>query len=164
MKWWSIKNFLIKYGLEAFWTISTLMPMDYIMHSVQFSSVTQSCLTLWPHGAAHQTSLSIANSWSLHKLMSIESVMPFNHLILCHPSAPAFNLSQYQGPFQWASSSPQLAKVLEFQLQSQSFQRTFWPEFLLEGLVGSPCSPRGSEQSSPTPQLKSINFSALSFL
>ena len=53
-------------------------------HSVQFSSVTQSCLTLRPH-AACQASLSITNFRSLLKLMSIESVMPSNHLILCGP-------------------------------------------------------------------------------
>ena len=49
---------------------------------VQFSSVTQSCLTPWT--AAHQASLSIANSQSLLKLMSIESMMSSNHLILCY--------------------------------------------------------------------------------
>ena len=54
--------------------------------SVQFSSVAQSCPTLpnsWT--AAHQVSLSITNSQSLPKLMSIESVMPSNYLILCCP-------------------------------------------------------------------------------
>ena len=51
--------------------------------SVQFSSVTQSCLTRWT--AACQASLSITNSRSLLSLMSIEVVMPSNHLILCHP-------------------------------------------------------------------------------
>ena len=51
--------------------------------SVQFSSVTQSCLILWT--AARQASLSITNSWSLPKLMCIESVMPSSHLILCRP-------------------------------------------------------------------------------
>ena len=50
------------------------------------SSVGQSCLTLChPMTAAHQASLSISNFWSSLKLMSIESVMPSNHLILCHP-------------------------------------------------------------------------------
>ena len=54
--------------------------------SVQFSSVTQSCLTLCdPMDTARQASLSINNSRSLPKLMSIELVMPSNHLILCHP-------------------------------------------------------------------------------
>ena len=51
-----------------------------------FSSVIQSCLILChPHGLARQTSLFITNSWSLLKLMSIESVMPSNHLILSWP-------------------------------------------------------------------------------
>ena len=55
-------------------------------HSVQFSSVTQSCPTLWDlMDCSPWASLSIANSQSLLKLMSIKSVMPSNHLILCHP-------------------------------------------------------------------------------
>ena len=54
--------------------------------SVQFTSVTQSCPTICdPWTAAHQATLSITNSWSLLKLMSTKSVMPFNHLILCRP-------------------------------------------------------------------------------
>ena len=54
--------------------------------SVQFSSVAQSCPTLCdPITAARQASLSITNSQSLLKLMSIESVMPSSHLILCRP-------------------------------------------------------------------------------
>ena len=52
---------------------------------MQFSSVAQSCLTVsTPWTAAHQASLSITNSQSLFKLMSIELVMPSNDLILCH--------------------------------------------------------------------------------
>ena len=54
--------------------------------SVQFShSVAQSCLFATPWTAVHQGSLFIANSWSLLKLMSVESLMPSNHLILCCP-------------------------------------------------------------------------------
>ena len=53
--------------------------------SVQFSSVAQLCLTLQPHGLKHSRPPSITNSRSLLKLMSIESVMPSNHLNLCHP-------------------------------------------------------------------------------
>ena len=52
---------------------------------VQFSSVAQSCLTATPWTAAHQASLSITNSRNLLKLMSIELVMPSNHVILCRP-------------------------------------------------------------------------------
>ena len=59
---------------------------EYWSGSVLFSSVAQSCLTLCnPWTAAHQTSLSITNSWSLLKLMSIESVLLSNYLVLCHP-------------------------------------------------------------------------------
>ena len=58
------------------------------MVGIVFSSV-QSCshvrVFVTPRTAARQASLSIINSWSLLKLMSIESVMPSNHLILCHP-------------------------------------------------------------------------------
>ena len=57
-------------------------------HSVQFSSVRLlSCVQLFltPWTAAHQASLSVTNSWSLLKLMSVKSVMPSNHLILCRP-------------------------------------------------------------------------------
>ena len=56
------------------------------LNSVQLSSVTQSCPTLWDTiDCTHQASLSITNSWNLPKLMSIEWVMPSNHLILCSP-------------------------------------------------------------------------------
>ena len=59
----------------------------WVLARVQFSSVTQSCLTLCsPMTAARQASLFITNSWSLLKLiMSIKLVMPSNHLILCRP-------------------------------------------------------------------------------
>ena len=58
----------------------------YCISSVQFSSVAQLCLTLCtPWITARRASLSITNSWSSLKLMSIESVMPSSHLILCHP-------------------------------------------------------------------------------
>ena len=79
-------------------------------------------------------------------------------------SLPVFNLSQHQGLFQWVSSSHQVAKVLEFQLQHQSFQWTPRTDFLQDGLVGSLCSPRDSQESSPTPQFKSINSLMLSFM
>ena len=53
--------------------------------SIQFSSLSRVQLFGTPGTAACQASLSITNSWSLLKLMSIGSVMPSNHLILCHP-------------------------------------------------------------------------------
>ena len=78
------------------------------------------------------------------------------------PSSPAFNLSQHLGLFQWVSSWHQVAKVLE--LQHQSLQWTFRNDFLEDWLIWSPCSPRDSQESSPTPQFKSINSWALSFV
>ena len=83
---------------------------------------------------------------------------------LSSPSPPAPNPSQHQGLFQWVNSSHEVAKVLEFLLQHQSFQWTPRTDLLQDGLVGSPCSPRDSPESSPTPQFRSINSSVLSFL
>ena len=86
---------------------------DY--HSlIQFSSLQLlSPVRLFgtPWTAACQASLPITNSQSLPKLMSIESVMPSNHLILSSLSPPALNLSQHQGLFKWVSSSHQVAKL-----------------------------------------------------
>ena len=90
-----------------------------------------------------------------------DAIQP-SHL-LRSPSPPAFNLSHHQGLFKW-DSSHQVAKVLELQLQHQSFQWLFRADFLEDGLVASPFSPRDSQESSPTPQFKSINFSALGLL
>ena len=105
------------------------LKVQYFILSVQSLSCEQFFATPWT--AAHQASLSITTSWSLLKLMSIESVMPFQP---SHPlsslSSPAFNLSQHQGIFQWVSSSHQVAKVLEFQLQHQSFQWTLRTDLL----------------------------------
>ena len=83
---------------------------------------------------------------------------------LSSPSPPAPNPSQHQGLFQWISSSHEVAKVLEFQLQHHSPKRVPRADLLQKGLVGSPCSPRDSQESSPTPQFKSINSSAFSLL
>ena len=71
----------------VFWILS-FKPAFHSPVSVQFSSVqslSHVLLSVTPWTAARQASLSITNSWSLLKLMPIESVMPFNHLILCHP-------------------------------------------------------------------------------
>ena len=93
-----------------------------------------------------------------------DAIQPFHPL--SSPSPPAFGLAQHQGLFQWFGSSHQVAKVLQLQLQlqHQSFQWIFRIDFLLDLLVWSPCSPRDSQESSPTPQFKSINSSVLSFL
>ena len=65
---------------------------------------------------------------------------------------------------QWVSSWHQMAKILEPLLQHQSFQWIFRVDFLYDWLVWSPCSPQGSQESSPAPQFKSINSWMLSLL
>ena len=87
---------------------------------IQFSSVQSFShvrLFATPWIAARQASLSITNSQSSLRLMSMESVMPSSHLILCRPLLllPP-DPSQHQGLFQWVNSSLEVAKVLEFQL------------------------------------------------
>ena len=89
-----------------------------------------------------------------------DAIQP-SHLL--SPSSPdALNLSQHQDFFQTIGSSHQVAKVLELQLQHQSFQWIFRVDFLYDWWVWSPCSPRDSKESSPAPQYKSIHSSVLS--
>ena len=141
------------------------MLRNYHIFSVEFSSVAQSCPTLCDHMICSMPGLlSITNSQSLLKLMSIESMMPSSHLILCCPLLLLPPIPPSISLFQWVNSSHEVTKVLEFQLQHQSFQWTPRTDLLQNGLAGSPCSPRDSQESSPTPQFKSINSSALSFL
>ena len=130
-----------------------------------FSSVAQSCLTLCdpmdcstPGLPVHHQLLEFTQT---HGHWVGDAIQPSHPL--SYPSPPTFNFSQHQGLFSWVSSSNQVAKALEFQLQHQSFQWIFRTDFLYDGLVGSPCCPRDSQESSPAPLFKSIS-SALSFL
>ena len=75
-----------------------------------------------PWTAARQASLSITNSWSLFKLMSIESVMPSNQLILCCLPLLLPSIFPTTRVFSNELALHQVAKVLELQLQHQSFQ------------------------------------------
>ena len=83
-------------------------------------------------------------------------IKSFNALLPSYP--PALKLSQYQ----WVGWSYQVSKLLDLQLQS--FQWIFRVDFLQDWLVQSPCSPRDSQESSPTPQLKSTYYLVLSLL
>ena len=103
--------------------------------------------------AAHQASLSIANSWSLLKLMSIELVMLSNHLILCHPLLllPSIFLSIR------VFSNESALRIRWPKCWSFSFNIS--PSSEHQGLISfrmdwiqRPCSPRDSQESSPTPQ------------
>ena len=94
--------------------------------SVQFSSVAQSCSILCdPINCSRPGLLSITNSWSLPKLMSIESVMPSNHLILCRPLLllPSIfpNIRVFSNESALCIRWP---KYWTFQLQHQTFQWT----------------------------------------
>ena len=109
-------------NLFYFYLIPTTILM-YLAHqfsSVQSLSPVQLFATPWT--AAHQTSLSITNSQSLLKLMSIESVMPSKHLILCIPFSSHLQSFRASGSFPTSQFLHQVAKVLEYQLQHQSFQ------------------------------------------
>ena len=129
--------------------------------SVQPLSRVQLFVTSWT--AACQDSLSIANSRSLPKLMSIESVMPSNHLILCRP----FLLPPSTFPSIRVFSNESALHIRWPKYWSFSFNISPSNEhsglISFNALVGSPCSPKDSQESSPTPQFKSINTSALSF-
>ena len=130
----------------------------------QFSSVVQLCLTLCdpmdcstPGFPVHHHLPELAQNYVHWVNNTIQPSHP-----LSSPSLPAYNLAQHQDLFQWVSSSHQVAQVLE--LQHQPFQWILRTDLLKEWLVWSPCSPRDSQESSPTPQFKSISALALSFL
>ena len=117
-----------------------------------------------PWTVAHQATLSITNSWSLLRLMSIELVMPSKHLILCHPllllpsifsSIRVFSTEsvlRIRWPKYWISAS---ASVYPMNIQD-------WFPLGLTGLIS--LLSKDSQESSPTPKFESINFSVLSFL
>ena len=116
-----------------------------------------------PWTTARQTSLSFTISWSLLRLVSIETVMPSNHLIFCPPtSLLALNLSQHQGLFQWVGCLHYVAKVLELQLQHQPFQYSGLISFGLTGWISQ--LSKGLSWVFPAPQFKSISSSVLSLL
>ena len=132
----------------------------------QFSSVAQSCPTLcnpmdcsMPGLPVHYQLLEFTQT---HVHWVGDAIQPSHPLSFPFSSCPqSFPAS---GSFQTSQLFTTGGQVLEFQLQHQSFQWTLGTDFPKGGLVGSPCSPRDPQKSSPTPQFKSINFSVLSFL
>ena len=132
---------------------------------LQFSSVqslSRVRLFVTPWIAARQASLYITNSWSLLKLISIESVMPSNHLILCCPLLLL----------------PSIFPSIRV-FSNQSDLRIRWPKHWSFSFSISPSNEhpglisfrmdwldlwRDSQESSPTPQFKSINSLVLSFI
>ena len=120
-------------------------------------------LLVTPWTAAHQASLSFTISQSLLKFISIELKMSSNHLILCGPftSCPQYFAASGSFPTSplFTSGGQSIgasASVLPMNIQN-------WFPLRLTGLI-YPRSPRDSQESSPTPQFKSINYLALNFL
>ena len=131
-----------------------------LFSSVQFSRSVVSD-SLQPHELQHARPPCPSPTPGVHVHRVSDAIQPPHPL--SSPSPPAPNPSQHQGLFQWVNSSHEVAKVLEFQLKHHSLQRNPRAD-LQNGLVGSPCIPRDSQESSPTPQFKSINSSVLSLL
>ena len=142
-----------------------LFILNYSLYSLQIRSVTQSCPTLCDSMNRSMPGLPVHHQLpefiQTHVHQVSDAIQPSHPL---SSTSPAPNPSQHQSLFQWANSSHEVAKVLEFQPQHHSFQRNPRADLLQNGLVGSPCTPRDSQESSPTPQFKSINSSALSLL
>ena len=101
---------------------------------------------------------------SLLKLRSTESVIPSHHLVLCHPLLLLSSIFPSIRVFFSESALCQVAKVLELQVQHQSFHWIFRVDFLWDWPTWSPCSRRDSQESLSAPQFKSINSLVLSLL
>ena len=132
--------------------------------SVQLLGCVRLFATLWI--AALQASLSITISRSSLRFMSIESVMPSSHLIL---RRPLILLPPIPSSIRVFSNEPTLLmrwpKYWSFSFSISPSKELFGSGWMqLNGLVGSPCSPRDSQEFSPTPQFKCINSSVLSLL
>ena len=115
-----------------------------------------SCVQLQSHWPGFQASPSI--SWSLLKLMSIESVMPSNHLILCCPLLPLPSLLRSISVFQWVAFSHQVPKYW-------SFSFSISPSSEYSGLISFRigCSDLALQGSTPAPQLKASVFQHTAF-
>ena len=133
--------------------------------SLGFSSV-QSCSTLCDPMNCNTPGLPVHHQLpeftQIHAHLVGDATQPYHPLL--SPSPPAPNPSQHQGLFQWVSSSHLVAKVFGVSASASVLPMNTQDYLPQDGLGGSPCSPRDSQESSPTPQFKSINFSALSFL
>ena len=141
-----------------------MKPIELQDSSVQFSRSVMSD-SLWPHELQHARppcpsptprvySNSCPSSRSCHPTIS-SSVIPFSSCPQSLPASGSFPMSQL---FAWSGQSIGVsASASVLPMNTQDWSPSGWT-------VESPCSPRDSQESSPTPQFKSINFSALSFL
>ena len=133
-----------------------------VVSGFQFSSVAQSCLTLCnPRTAACQASLSITNSWNLLRLLSIESVMPSNHLIFC---CPLLLPSVFPSIRIFSSESVLCLRWPKFWIFSISLSNDYSELISCRIKWFAVLAVQGTLESPPPPQFKSISSSALSFL
>ena len=128
--WWLV---VLNVFLYTHWSfVYVLWEISIKFLSIQFSLITQSCSALcYPMDCStpgfpihHQLTRACSNSY--HQVG--DAIQPSHPL--SSPSPPAFNLPQHQDLFHWVSSSHQVARILEFQLQHQSFQWIFRTDFL----------------------------------
>ena len=143
------------------------MLCQQMLNTFQFSSVQFShsviSESLWPHESQHarppcpsptprvQSDSRPSSQWR-HPAIS-SSVVPFSSCPQSLPASASFPMSQL---FTWVVQSTGASALASFLLKKSQV------DLLQNGLVGSPCSPRDSQESSPTPQFKSINSSPLS--
>ena len=135
---------------------------------ISLDSSVQSPSRVWlivtPWTAAHQASLSITSSWNLPKLIVHWVGDAIHHLILCCPLLLLPSIFPSIKVF----SNESVLRIGWPKYWSFSFSISPSNEYSglisFSGLIGSPCCSRDSQESSPTPQFKSINSSALSFL
>ena len=124
------------------------MLLDNVVVAVQPLSCVWLFVIQWTAGFS--VSHYLLEFAQIHVCWVGDTIQPPQPLLLS--SSFAFNLSQHQGLWsQWVGFSHQVAKVLKFQLQYQSFQWIFRVDFLWNLLVWSLCNPRDSQESSPTP-------------
>ena len=154
-------------SVSAYLQVLVLWSLASLESCPQFSSVqsisrVRLFATSWI--VACQASLSITNSQSLPKVMSIQLVMPSSHLILCRPllllpqSLPSSGSFPMSHLFTWGGQSIGVsASASVLPMNTQDWSPLGWTGWIL-------CSPRDSQESSPTPHFKSINYSAFSFL
>ena len=145
-------------------TCECLINVNSSVQSVQFScSVVPDSLR--PHGLQHPRppcpsptpgvhSISCPLSRWCHPTVSC-SVVPFSSCFQTFPASGSFQISQL---FTWGGQSAGVSALASF------LPKNTQTDLLQNGLVGSPCSPRDSQESSPTPQFKSINSSVLNLL
>ena len=159
-------GYMYMYGwVPSLFTWNSHNIVNWLFAVVQSLSHVQRFVTVWT--AACQASLSFTGSWSLLRLMSIDLVMPSNHLIRCCFCCPLLLLLSIFSSIRVFSNELTLHirwQVLELQFHHQCLQRISRVGFLKDWLASSPCTPKDSQESATTPQFKTINSSALSLL